>query len=126
MVTPGTLWNIISPYWYFIPLAVVALAVGVGWWYLRNKRATKSQVKQNLVKAIIFDGNIRSPITTVSGDEIKGFKYLRPKKIKNKMVYLLQPVSLSVITQKPSGNGEHAAKEEHAKEAATTGKRKAK
>jgi len=126
MVTPGTIWNAISPYWYLVLLAVVVLAVGVAVFVLRKRGTATSQAKQNLVKAVVFDGNIRSPIVTVSGDEIKGFKYLRPKNINKKMVYLLQPVSLSVITQKLGKNGEHEVKEEHAKEEATTSKRKAK
>lgn len=122
-ITPGTIFNWLAQYWY-ITLPVITLLVGSAIYFVLHKRAkSKTQQKENLVQAIIFDGNIRSPVVTVAGSEIKDFKSLRPKKIKGKQVYLIQPISQLVIAQKQSGNGEHEEKEEHAKEE-TAGKRK--
>ena len=124
MVTPGAILDLLVQYWY-VTLFLLMGIVGTIVFLLIRKRSTKHiRQEKKLINAVIFDDDIRSAVTTVQIDEIRDSNRLRPSIIKGKRIYLLQP-TLRVISvvNKPSGNGEH---EEHAKEKAAVGKRKAK
>ena len=124
VVTPGSIFNLLIHYWYATAPIVGALVFAVVAFIISRRRDKQERIKRKEVLAVILDGNIRSPILTVSADEIKDFHALRPRTIKGKRVYILQP-AMTVISpikvEKPSGNGEHEEKE-----AAATTKRKAK
>jgi hypothetical protein len=108
IVSVGLIWNILVHHWYITLPALALIIGGIVALILRRRHGNKQKVSRKEVLAIIIDGNIRSSIYSVLGDEIKDFSTLRPRIIRGKKVYLLQPLTAEVKPVKPSGNGEHA------------------
>ena len=102
MVTFGAIFGVIVHYWYLVGGAVLLIGGIVATVIIRKRRRVKVQESRREVTCIIFNGTIKSPIRSISQDEIKDFTTMKHKTIGKKKVFFIRPYRAPMQTLIPA------------------------